>query len=307
MDKSIADDINLHSKTLKMGFMKFFTTLLICLLFVSGYSQTTLLQEGFEGDDFPPAGWEVLTSSAIDEAPIPNNLPNFWDNWFHYTTDIWGDPGYIHKGLKSAAVGGCQNSPDTQYSWLVTNTLDLPDDNLIEVKYWMWYMSATPEYFTHFYILIQEDGDDKWHELEHIYHESNTNLYYVEEMSVDMSSYRNKSVKVAFVHNSTYQFAMDDISIISDNSADISEFSTNENILNIFPNPSSGIIQIDLDANNNSYGKISVLDLSGKSVIEKTETNINKTTIDCSNLSPGMYFVEIRQASKIYRKQFILQ
>ncbi len=67
---------------------------------------------------------------------------------------------------------------------------------------------------------------------------------------------------------------------------------TNENLLNISPNPASGTTTITISNKNISSGHYKIIDLNG---IEKLKGNFhsNNFTIDCSTLVNGMAFIQI--------------
>lgn len=65
---------------------------------------------------------------------------------------------------------------------------------------------------------------------------------------------------------------------------------TNEKI-SIYPNPSNGIIKIDIE--NNGMKRISISDITGKKIIEKVEQS-QSTTFDLSGFDNGIYFVHIQ-------------
>lgn len=282
--------------------------LLINLFLVNGFSQDALFVEDFEGSDFPPSGWEVMTSASINESPVPNNLPNFWDNWFKYTADIWGQDTYIHKGLQSAAVGGCASSPDTQYSWLVTDLFSIPETDFVELKYWMWYMSATPNYFTHLYILIQAEDETEWTELEDIYYKETINLWYVEEMSLDLGAYVNKNVKLAFVHNSTYQLALDDIRVVVGDPASVENQTLANQSVRVYPNPATSFVNVSFADIEIQSARVSIYDLMGRQMVEqKVNTSANEIQINCSHLCAGIYVIKVQQGAQVFTKNLVLQ
>ncbi len=73
---------------------------------------------------------------------------------------------------------------------------------------------------------------------------------------------------------------------------------TNDNEINIFPNPTSNFVKIDSDLDC----QISLIDLKGKNILQTTEKEI-----DLSNLEKGMYILQIKTDSKTYFKQIIKQ
>jgi hypothetical protein len=62
----------------------------------------------------------------------------------------------------------------------------------------------------------------------------------------------------------------------------------------LFPNPSDHTIQIHIDGNSNLIFKMSIVDLNGKMIFEKTYSQgADSWSEDISNLSSGFYFANI--------------
>ena len=63
--------------------------------------------------------------------------------------------------------------------------------------------------------------------------------------------------------------------------------------LNMYPNPSTGIVTIDYPEHEDGDMKIEVIDLSGKTVYTILFTETNGQQIDLKELNKGMYLVKI--------------
>ncbi|RFC53544.1 extracellular catalytic domain type 1 short-chain-length polyhydroxyalkanoate depolymerase [Brumimicrobium aurantiacum] len=88
------------------------------------------------------------------------------------------------------------------------------------------------------------------------------------------------------------------------NSADllsIADENKIDNTLKIYPNPSTGAIQIETDQ---KVDKIDVVNTQGKTVA--TFKNIQKS-LEISNLNNGVYFVKIHSEEKVVTKKVIVQ
>jgi lysozyme len=75
------------------------------------------------------------------------------------------------------------------------------------------------------------------------------------------------------------------------------------NAFAIYPNPASNSFQIDYPAIN-AEAVLSIYDLNGKLVL--TQTMINKTTIDVSNLSEGIYNISILSNEGVANKRLLI-
>ncbi len=84
----------------------------------------------------------------------------------------------------------------------------------------------------------------------------------------------------------------------------IENLSTENDGLNIFPNPthSSFTINFSNDWNN---AAIKVFNLTGQMIVEKQNQNGKQFSIDLSNQSAGIYFVEVQTATNIYRSKVV--
>ncbi len=67
---------------------------------------------------------------------------------------------------------------------------------------------------------------------------------------------------------------------------------SNDVYLNIYPNPTKGILNIELGNAENTYMNVFVYDVFGKLIYQTQETNI-KTQIDLSKLPQGLYAVKV--------------
>jgi hypothetical protein len=66
--------------------------------------------------------------------------------------------------------------------------------------------------------------------------------------------------------------------------------------INVFPNPTSGLIHVKGLKN---AGKISIVDLSGKVILEKQVPGNDMPSVDLTTLNPGIYFVVLHQNTGI--------
>ena len=78
------------------------------------------------------------------------------------------------------------------------------------------------------------------------------------------------------------------------------------NQLEIFPNPTNGIITIYTSALINEYCQLSIYDLFGRTVLQSTLISSKfQVQTDVSTFSKGVYFVELKQNDKVIRGKFL--
>ena len=75
-----------------------------------------------------------------------------------------------------------------------------------------------------------------------------------------------------------------------------------QNGILIYPNPTNGILNFDFTDNNVQQIKIS--DLTGKTIIEKTEINQNEM-IDLSSFESGIYIIKIQTDNEIFTTKIV--
>lgn len=71
----------------------------------------------------------------------------------------------------------------------------------------------------------------------------------------------------------------------------------NKNTLNIYPNPSGGLIQVDYSGRDQDSAEIQVFDMSGRRMTA-TQLTAGTAALDLSQLAPGRYLVHLRASDK---------
>ncbi len=73
-----------------------------------------------------------------------------------------------------------------------------------------------------------------------------------------------------------------------------------------YPNPVSDVLYVQFEKNISSIMNVFIYDAVGrKTELNGFSRNANSMTIDVSNLSPGIYFYEIRTVEGIMRNKFV--
>ena len=76
--------------------------------------------------------------------------------------------------------------------------------------------------------------------------------------------------------------------------------------LKIYPNPSSGILNIEFPKNNILDYNFTIVDINGK-LISKGEINSNIKRIDIGDLKDGKYILNLKNSSSVISGFFILK
>lgn len=104
--------------------------------------------------------------------------------------------------------------------------------------------------------------------------------------------------------NSVY---IDNINI-SNNSVGLEEIE-NVEVFDLSPNPAIDQVNVDFSLDNNEEYSLTLLDFSGKMVrtIVKNSQSPTKKSVDVSNLSAGLYFIQANTAEGVKVKKFVKQ
>jgi hypothetical protein len=82
----------------------------------------------------------------------------------------------------------------------------------------------------------------------------------------------------------------------------------NASNLNVYPNPSKGIVNVDLTMLNTDNASMNVLDINGKIVYATKELNNNNGfTIDTTPFAKGIYFVQVSNGTYTTNSKLIVE
>ena len=79
--------------------------------------------------------------------------------------------------------------------------------------------------------------------------------------------------------------------------------------LNVYPNPSSGVFNLELTTDKSITGQIIVTDITGKTVYRQplNTSGLYKNTISLNNCARGLYLLQIKTAEGLVSKSISLQ
>ncbi len=80
-----------------------------------------------------------------------------------------------------------------------------------------------------------------------------------------------------------------------------------KNFINIFPNPTKGLLQIEFDLNEMQFIEIEVYDFTGKKIVEQNERNVfnQRIPIDLTQFGEGVYTVKINIGESFLVKRIV--
>ncbi|WP_291854720.1 T9SS type A sorting domain-containing protein [Marinilabilia sp.] len=82
-----------------------------------------------------------------------------------------------------------------------------------------------------------------------------------------------------------------------------------DGLLEIFPNPASEVIYIDVPGNSGNDVVVKIFDLEGKKAFEQEFNILNKEDfpVDVSDLKPGIYFLHLETGSKVFTQKIVIK
>lgn len=265
----------------------------ICLLVLmvvfntSIFAQTPILSESFESPQFPPQGWSrvsILMSMYTWFRGGPLYTYDWWNNQYHVVPP---------KGVRMAALE-CDLTEEwgPQDESLITPMITIEQPSVLTFETFCQY--GHPEYQDHYKVDVLDD-DGSWTTLWDGAEQPTAWLNQFEEpVSIDLSAYQGQSIKLRFRgHNNgndvlTYPWFIDNVQVIA---IDTIPDSVNETTLqvSIYPNPVDQFMTI---RSADVIQQVCIYNMLGvkvkETVIKKTET-----VLDLSDLSSGVYMVEV--------------
>jgi hypothetical protein len=147
-------------------------------------TKTDIINEGFEGTTFPPAGWtRVQTNTGVCDA-----YPQYYAYWYRFTESS-------HSGSASAAVWWDYQHQD---EWLITPSINLAGYTSAQVVFWTYgYIGST--YDDHYYVKVSTDGGSTWTILMDLSTMSPEGWNeWATSLTVNLANYLGQTIKIAF-------------------------------------------------------------------------------------------------------------
>ena len=137
--------------------------LIVDLTWDWGNTGACILNEGFEDETFPPAGWEIERGYTMGEI----------GNWIRYTFEPEDDETLAHSGCSTAMLMMAdeydEEDPTTMHQdeWLIVK----PGAGAEYMEFWYFlhpellYVGGFRDFPDHYYVKISRDNGDTWTEL----------------------------------------------------------------------------------------------------------------------------------------------
>ena len=261
--------------------------------------QAPILLEGFEDEQFPPAGWSI------------ESLNMSWFSWYRfraeYATNYFGDEYYVvpPQGERMAGVEWDESEEwGPQDESLVTPLLTINRPTALTFETFCQYGIA--EYYDHYKVDVLNTNTGSWSTLWDAVDQPEWVNQFQEPVHIDLSAYQGQNIRLRFrAHNNgtdvlTYSWFIDNVKVVA---TDTISQSVNEAYLEtkIFPNPVNNMLTVKADDN---IQHISIYNVLSVKVMEAVINN-KEAVLDLSDLEPGMYLIEILGKNEKSIKTFI--
>ena len=231
----------------------------------SNLVETSVSKSNYAGKNF--GYYSLQNNVSLDREPLANS----WDLLFtKYVVDLGG--GYLYGVTGVLANAGIQVAQANSVNNVLTESWQGHsfDDNIGTIGWdWKSFNMTTFAY-----------------EIE------DSLVYFIEDEIGNI----HKVVFTGFGGSSTGDFIFTKELV---NAVGLTEFKNQ--ILNVYPNPASGIINVIFSSNDNEVA-LSIVDLSGRTVASR-ELNVNtgmaQESIDISHLNSGVYLLTLRTSKGI--------
>lgn len=260
--------------------------------------QAPVLLEGFEGQQFPPAGWSI------------ESLNMSWFTWYRasaeWATTYFGEEYHVipPQGTKMAALEWDESEEwGPQDEALVTPLIAISRPSVLTFETSCVY--GIPDYQDHYEVDVLNTNTGSWTTLwDGVYQPQMLNNF-DEPVSIDLSEYQGSNIRLRWRGRNngtdilTYSWFIDKVKVVATDTIDcVNEFSLKSEI---YPNPVNNTLTISAEEDIQS---ISIYNILSVKVMEMAINN-KEAVLDLSNLEAGVYMIEILGKNEKSIKTFI--
>ena len=200
--------------------------------------QAPILLEGFEGEQFPPAGWSI------------ESLNMSWFSWYRaraeWATSWFGDEYYVvpPQGERQAALEWDESEEwGPQDESLVTPLVAIERPTVLTFETSCQY--GVPDYHDHFKVDVLNTNTGSWTTLWDAVEQPMFLNNYEEPVSIDLSSFQGTNIRLRFRgHNNgsdvlTFSWFIDNVKVVASDTTGVSvnEILPDDQGVRIYPNP----------------------------------------------------------------------
>ena len=265
--------------------------------------QAPILLEGFEGEQFPPAGWSR------------ESLGLSWFTWYRasaeWATSWSGDQYYVvpPQGVKQAALEWDESEEwGPQDESLVTPMVSIERPTVLTFETSCVYGVA--EYHDHFKVDVLNTSTGSWTTLWDAVNQPQFLNNYDEPVSIDLTPFQGINIRLRWRgHNNgtevlTYSWFIDNVKVVATDTTgvNVGEVVLDGNSISLYPNPAKDQVHID---SKTMIRQMSLFSVNGVMVGNRS---VDAFTVDCSleGYSKGVYVLRLITDEGVITKKGVI-
>ena len=263
--------------------------------------QAPMLLEGFEGEQFPPAGWSM------------ESLNMSWFVWFRcgatYADDWFGNEYYVvpPQGVKQAALEW-----DSSEEWgpqdesLITPLINLERPAVLTFETFCQY--GVPTYHDHYQVDVLNTGTGSWNTLWDAVDLPEQVNQYEEKVSIDLSAYQGQNIRLrwrgynADMDVLSFSWFIDNVRVVATDTTGVGVCEMNLNATKVYPNPTKDVVRIE---SSSTIQHVAVYGVKGE-IMESRLANSNELELHLEGYSKGIYMLRIVTENGVETKKISL-
>lgn len=264
--------------------------------------QAPYLLEGFEGEQFPPAGWSM------------ESLNMSWFVWFRcgavYADNWFGDEYYVvpPQGVKQAALEW-----DSSEEWgpqdesLVTPLITLDRPAVLTFETSCQY--GVPDYQDHYKVDVLNTSTGSWITLWDAVNQPNMLNNYNEPVSIDLSQYQGSNIRLRWRgHNNgsevlTFSWYIDNVKVVATDTTSVSVGETSLANVSLYPNPAKDRVRIQ---SRQTIQSMALYGIKGE-MLESRPVNTKEMELPLEGYSKGVYFIRLLTDDGVITKKLVVK
>ncbi len=263
--------------------------------------QAPILLEGFEGEQFPPAGW------------MWESLGMSWFTWYRASAELatswFGDEYYVvpPQGVKQAALEWDESEEwGPQDEKLITPLVAIERPAVLTFETSCQY--GVSQYQDHYKVDVLNTSTGSWTTLWDAVDQPQHLNNYDEPVSIDLTQFQGTNIRLRFRgHNNgndvlTYSWFIDNVKIVATDTIDLSVNELNFNEIKIYPNPTKDVVCIE---SNNVIQSMALYGAKGEMIDRRSVDSMN-FEIHLEGYSKGVYFVRLVTDEGVITKKVVL-
>ena len=264
--------------------------------------QAPILLEGFESEQFPPAGWSM------------ESLNMSWFVWFRigatYADDWFGNEYYVvpPQGVKQAALEW-----DSSEEWgpqdesLITPLISIERPTVLTFETFCQY--GISQYHDHYQVDVLNTSTGSWTTLWDAVNLPEMVNQYQEPVSLDLSAYQGNNIRLrwrgynADMEVLTFSWFIDNVKVVATDTTNVSVGEVNLDEIKMYPNPAKDRVRIE---SNNTIQNMVLYGIKGE-MMEIRPVNSKEIELLLEGYAKGVYFIRLVTDEGVITKKLVVQ